>query len=69
MVKESNKKIQIDEYIVQSQLKDVLKNTVEEAVNNMLDAEDDHSCNFEGYIHTPDRKYTVAKSIPCTLIY
>ncbi|NIQ07201.1 MAG: IS256 family transposase, partial [Candidatus Korarchaeota archaeon] len=61
MAKESHKKIiQIDEHLVQSQLKDVVKSTVEETLNNMLDAEADRLCNAERYAHTKDRTDTRA---------
>jgi putative transposase len=61
MAKESpNKIIQIDEQLVQSQLKEVVKDTVEETLNNMLDAEADRLCQAERYERTGARKDTRA---------
>lgn len=61
MAKESHRKIiQIDEHLVQSQLKTVVKDTVEETLNSMLDAEADRLCNAERYVRTGDRKDTRA---------
>lgn len=53
--KTPSKIIQIDEHLVQSQLKNVVKNTVEETLNSMLDAEADRLCNASRYEHTGDR--------------
>jgi putative transposase len=47
--KTPNNNIQIDEHLIQSQLKDVVRNTVEETLNSMLDAEADQLCGAERY--------------------
>ena len=61
MAKESPKNIiQIDEHLVQSQLKEVVKDTVEETLNAMLDAEADRLCQAERYEHTDAGKDTRA---------
>ena len=52
--------IQIDESLVQSQLKEVVKDTVEETLNAMLDAEADKLCNAERYERSGARKDTRA---------
>jgi len=55
-----NNIIQIDEHLIQSQLKDVVRNTVEETLNSMLDAEADQLCGAERYQRTEARKDTRA---------
>ncbi len=52
--------IQINEGIVQSQLKEVVKDTVEETLNSMLDAEADRLCNAQRYERSEERKGTRA---------
>ena len=52
--------IKIDEGLVQSQLKEVVKNTVEDTLNAMLDAEADRLCNAERYERSESRKDTRA---------
>ncbi len=52
--------IKIDEGLVQSQLKEVVKNTVEDTLNAMLDAEADRLCNAERYERSEGRKDTRA---------
>ena len=54
MANESPRKIiHIDENLVQSQLKEVVRGTVEETLNAMLDAEADRLCNAERYMLSP----------------
>jgi transposase-like protein len=61
MSKDMNKKIiQIDEHLVQSQLTEIVKGTVEETLNGMLDAEADRLCNADRYERTEARKDTRA---------
>ena len=61
MANESPRKIiHIDENLVQSQLKEVVRGTVEETLNAMLDAEADRLCNAERYERTEARKDTRA---------
>lgn len=50
--------IQIDEHLIQEQISEVVKDTVEETLNKMLDAEADTLCNAEKYQHTDARKDT-----------
>jgi len=52
--------IQINEGLVQSQLKEVVKDTVEETLNAMLDAEADRLCNADRYERSEGRKDTRA---------
>jgi len=40
----NNKIIQIDEHLVQSKLTEIVKGTVEETLNGLLDAEADRLC-------------------------
>ena len=61
MAKKSPKNIiQIDEHLVQSQLKEVVKDTVEQTLNSMLDAEADRLCQAKRYEHSGERKDTRA---------
>ena len=61
MANESPRKIiHIDENLVQSKLKEVVRGTVEETLNAMLDAEADRLCNAERYERTEARKDTRA---------
>ena len=57
---EPGKIIQIDEHLVQSQLKEVVRDTVEETLNSLLDAEADRLCGAEKYERTDARKDTRA---------
>ena len=57
---EPSKIIQIDEHLVQSQLKEVVRDTVEETLNSLLDAEADRLCGAERYERTDARKDTRA---------
>lgn len=54
--------IQIDEQLVQSKLSAIVKDTVEETLNSMLDAEADRLCNAERYERTDARMDTRAGS-------
>jgi putative transposase len=56
----SGKIIQIDEHLVQSQIKDVIKGTIEETLNIMLDAEADQLCNAGRYERSVEREDTRA---------
>jgi len=55
-----NKIIQIDETQVRDHLGDLVKDTVEETLNNLLDAEADQLCNAARYERTEARKDTRA---------
>src|SRR4029453_8086260 len=54
--------IQIDEGKIQEHLGEVVRNTVEETLNAMLDAEADRLCRAERYERTEARKDTRAGS-------
>jgi putative transposase len=54
----NNKIIQIDERLVQSKLTEIVKGTVEEILNGLLDAEADRLCNANRYERTEARKDT-----------
>ena len=51
----SNDIIQIDEALIHSELKDLVKNSVEETLNAMLDAEADKLVNAERYARDEER--------------
>jgi putative transposase len=52
--------IQIDQGLVRKHLSEVVRSTVEETLNAMLDAEADQLCKAKRYEHTPDRVDTRA---------
>ncbi len=52
--------IQIDQDLVQKHLSEVVRTTVEETLNAMLDAEADQLCGAKRYEHSPDRVDTRA---------
>ena len=52
--------IQIDQELVQKHLSEVVRTTVEETLNAMLDAEADQLCGAKRYEHSPDRLDTRA---------
>ncbi len=54
--------IQIDEALVKRQLGEVVRETVEETLNKLLDAEADELCHAGRYQHSPDRVDTRAGS-------
>jgi len=54
------KVIEIDEAKIKDHLGDIVRGTVEETLNAMLDAEADRICNAKRYERTPDRKDTRA---------
>jgi putative transposase len=54
--------IQIDEGKIQEHLGEVIRSTVEETLNGMLDAEADRPCRAERYERTEARKDTRASS-------
>jgi len=56
----NNKIIQIDEHLVQSKLTEIVKGTVEETLNGLLDAEADRLCNADRYERTEAGKDTRA---------
>jgi putative transposase len=56
----TGKIIQVDERLVQDKLSEIVRGTVEETLNAMLDAEADRLCNAERYEHTEARKDTRA---------
>jgi len=57
----NNKIIQIDEHLVQSKLTKIVKGTVEETLNGLLDAEADRLCNADRYERTEAGKDTRAE--------
>jgi putative transposase len=52
--------IQIDQALVQQHLSEVVRSTVEETLNQMLDAEADQLCRAKRYEHSPQRVDTRA---------
>ena len=52
--------IQIDQNLVQKHLSEVVRTTVEETLNGLLDAEADRLCGAKRYEHSPDRVDTRA---------
>lgn len=64
---EPAKIIQINEQLVQSQLSEVVRGTVEETLNALLDAEADRLCAAQRYERTEARKDTRAGSYQRTL--
>ena len=59
--KSMSKVIRIDESEIRSHLDEVVRGTVEETLNAMLDAEADEMCHAQRYEHSPDRVDTRAK--------
>jgi transposase-like protein len=57
-----SKVIRIDESEIRSHLDEMVRGTVEETLNAMLDAEADEMCNAQRYEHSPDRVDTRAGS-------
>ncbi len=55
-----NKVIRIDESEIRGHLDEMVRGTVEETLNAMLDAEADEMCNAQRYEHSPDRVDTRA---------
>jgi len=55
-VKPLSKVINIDEKKIQNHLGNVVRDTVEETLNSLLDAEADRLCNAKRYERNPDRK-------------
>ena len=60
--KKAGKIIQIDEEGVKDHLGQIVKGTVQETLNAMLDAEADHLCNAQRYERSAERKDTRAGS-------
>ena len=56
----SNKIIDINEGLIKDQLSDVVRSTVEDTLNTLLDQEADRLCGAERYEHTDARKDTRA---------
>jgi len=56
----NNKIIQIDEHLVQSKLTEIVKGTVEQTLNGLLDAEADRLCKADRYGRTEARTDTRA---------
>ena len=54
--------LKVDEKAVQSHLDEVVRQSVEDTLNGMLDAEADHLCQAKRYERTPDRADTRAGS-------
>ena len=50
-----NRIIQIDEALVKRELGEVVRETVEETLNKLLDAEADELCKASRYERSPDR--------------
>ena len=57
-----SKVIRIDESEIRGHLDEMVRGTVEETLNAMLDAEADEMCNAQRYEHSPDRVDTRAGS-------
>lgn len=57
-----SKVIRIDESEIRGHLNEMVRGTVEETLNAMLDAEADEMCNAQRYEHSPDRVDTRAGS-------
>ena len=57
-----SKVIRIDESEIRDHLDEMVRGTVEETLNAMLDAEADEMCNAQRYKHSPDRIDTRAGS-------
>ena len=57
---DSGKIIEVDEGLVRSHLDKVLKETVEEALNALLDEEAERLCRAGRYERTPERRDTRA---------
>jgi transposase-like protein len=57
-----NKVIRIDESEIRGHLDEMVRGTVEETLNSMLDAEADEMCKAQRYEHSPDRVDTRAGS-------
>ena len=55
-IKEPGKIIKIDEGQVRSHLGELVRGSVEETLNAMLEAEADQLCNAKRYERTPGRK-------------
>jgi len=55
-----SKVIRIDESEIRGHLDEMVRGTVEETLNAMLDAEADETCNAQRYEHSPDRVDTRA---------
>jgi len=55
-----NRVIKIDEAKIQHHLGEVVRSTVEETLNGMLDAEADRLCHAKRYVRSPDRADTRA---------
>ncbi len=60
--KNLNRVIKIDEAQIHSHLDEMVRDTVEETINKMLDAEADRLCNAQRYEHTESRADTRAGS-------
>ena len=54
------KVIRIDEAQIQDHLGEMVRSTVEDTLNEMLDAEADRLCNAKRYVRSPDRQDTRA---------
>jgi len=61
-VKNLNRVIKIDQAQIHSHLDEMVRDTVEETINKMLDAEADRLCNAQRYEHTEARTDTRAGS-------
>ena len=59
-----SKVIRIDESEIRGHLDEMVRGTVEETLNAMLDAEADQMCNAQRYEHSPDRIDTRAGCLP-----
>ena len=59
-IKPLSKVIRIDEGKIRGHLTELVRGTVEETLNTMLDAEADELCNAQRYEHSPDRVDTRA---------
>ncbi len=60
--------LQINEQVIKDQLGELVKGTIEETLNAMLDAEADVMCNAQKYEHTKERRNSRAGSYERSLV-
>ena len=60
--KELNKVVSIDDKRIKNHLDGLVRDSVEETLNSLLDAEADELCGAQRYEHSPDRVDTRAGS-------
>ena len=64
----SNEIVQLNEQIIRTELKELVRQSVEEVLNGLLDAEADRLTNARKYERTEDRKDTRAGHYPRKLL-